>query len=490
MDASQLTTLNTICCTAACGSGPTGPAGPTGPTGPRGFIGPTGATGPTGAMGPTGATGPTGLTGPTGPTGPTGATGPTGPTGETGATGATGSIGPTGPTGATGPAGTLGFGRVLRVDQIYGNDATAALDKYKLPFLTINGAIASSMTGDTIYILPGTYNEAITIPQGVAIRGINVQTVTIQRTNVVVDTTLVTMGQQSRLEDVTLQLTSATDGVVLIGVSFPDATSQNAKLRVCVVNVTSTAPGSSIAYGVISPGSSILTATSADAIRGSTINVTSSGTSGAKRGIYVAGANRFSVRDTNVFTTGTGINHVAAEVNDPSGVLLVRTSTLNGTTYDIARPNGTLTLNSTDLVNSTTDGNSFTVGVDPNMTTFGIIGNINSAATHYLIPGTIGYTDLPLTPFSIPFGQKIIIFSGIFRAGALLPAGVTCTFNLYKNSVAPANLFMTAQLTSTTQQVIITNKSQTFTTSEYLIVEFITSASIGTIPIYITLGVY
>jgi hypothetical protein len=474
-----------------CGSGPTGPAGPTGPVGPRGFAGPTG---PTGAVGPIGLTGPTGPTGPTGAIGPTGSIGPTGPTGATGLDGQTGPTGPTGPTGSIGPTGpisTLGFGRVLRVDQIYGNDATAALDKYSLPFLTINGAIASSMTGDTIYILPGTYNESIVIPQGVAIRGINVQTVIIQRTNVTVNTTLVTMGIQTRLEDVTLQLTSATDGIILTGVTFPDGTSQNAKVRVVVVNVTSTAPGSSIAYGVLSAGSSTLVATSADAIRGSTINVTSAGTSGAKRGIYVAGSNRLSLRDTNVYVTGTGTNHVAAEVNDPSGILFVRTSTLNGTTYDIARPVGTLTLHATDLTNSTTDGNSFTVAIDPNMLTFSVVGNINSAGTHYLIPGTLNFNDLITTAYLIPFSQKIIIFSGIFRARTTLPAGVTATFNLYKNTVLPANLFMTAQINNGTNQVIISNKSETFTPSDFLIVQFITSAnSIGTNPMYVTLGVY
>ncbi len=100
--------------------GPTGSLGVTGPSGLTGSIGPTGVTGPQGETGPTGSlgvTGPTGLigatgvTGPQAPTGPTGSLGVTGPTGLIGATGVTGpqaETGPTGSLGVTGPTGLIG----------------------------------------------------------------------------------------------------------------------------------------------------------------------------------------------------------------------------------------------------------------------------------------------------------------------------------------------------------------------------------------------
>jgi hypothetical protein len=137
--------------------GPTGATGPTGNEGPTGSgaTGSTGSTGATGATGPTGATGVTGVTG-SGATGATGVTGPTGNNGETGATGVTGSgatgatgptgdIGPTGPTGDIGATGPTGSGSSFSYSNVCfvhpdGDDNTAIIGRFDLPFATIENA--------------------------------------------------------------------------------------------------------------------------------------------------------------------------------------------------------------------------------------------------------------------------------------------------------------------------------------------------------------
>jgi hypothetical protein len=144
------------------------------------------------------------------------------------------------------------------VDAVYGNDATASIGG--LPYLTLSAAITaaaaatlppSTGTGYTIQLNTGTYTltTGITIPTGCTIRGASSQTVTIQMTPSVAGTyTMITMGLSSRIEDVTLKMSSSTAGVNLRCVYFPDGTTTSAKIRVCVLNVSSTATDSSTVY--------------------------------------------------------------------------------------------------------------------------------------------------------------------------------------------------------------------------------------------------
>jgi hypothetical protein len=160
--------------------------------------------------------GATGATGPTGLIGPNGLTGPTGPAGSTSNTGATG------PTGPMATSSSFAIGNVLRVDAINGNDSTASVNGP--PYLTVDAAIAAATSGTTIWVHSGTYTLAapITLPEGVCLRGQNVQTTTIQYT-ATANTTLLTMGENTRVEDVTLKLTSA-GHYTLQGFVFPGNT--------------------------------------------------------------------------------------------------------------------------------------------------------------------------------------------------------------------------------------------------------------------------
>lgn len=457
------------------------------------------ATGVMGSIGPTGVTGMTGSTGSTGPTGQgiTGATGPgyTGPTGPTGR----GITGPTGQ-GITGPTGTsmTPAGNTLTVDAVYGNDTLGAASPYLQPFLTISAALSSASVGQQVFVRPGTYNETINIPAGVAVRGASTQTVKIQKLGVVASTTLITLNNQSRLEDVTANLSSSAN-VNLVGVLFVSTTDViDAKLRPMVLNVTSTASGGGNVYGVQSSSTSTTSATfsSSSAIRGSTINVTASGT-GAVRGIMIDGPNRFIIRDTIVYVTGAATNIRGVETTsalNQGSVAELKTSSIYGlstagaTGADIERTAGSIILNATDLVNANANSKGFSVKTEPSNIFYGVVDNIGNA-THYLLPGTIPYASLSTTVCGVPFSQKVIAFEAIFTAANALIGGDVATFNLHKNAVS-LTPFATATLNSSNQTVRVTNFSQTFISTDKLICELVTSGSIGANPLSATVAIY
>ncbi|NDD75782.1 MAG: DUF1565 domain-containing protein, partial [Gammaproteobacteria bacterium] len=196
------------------------------------------------------------------------------------------------------------MGNVLRVDDVNGNDGTAVVGG--APYKTINAAISAATSGTTIWVLPGTYNltNGITIPDGVCLRGLNTQTCVIQMTGFT-GSTLLTMGENCRVEDLTLKLTSSTNDINLTGIEFPRESTLKSKLRTSVLTVDNSGVSSSSTsnvYGIHCSGTGSFTEStfSFNCIKGSTINVKSNGM-GNKRGILVSGSNQVSTRDTNIY---------------------------------------------------------------------------------------------------------------------------------------------------------------------------------------------
>lgn len=433
--------------------------GPTGPTGPQGVAGTasgTGATGYTGATGATGAAGPTSTV-----------TGPTGYTGYTGPIGATGPIGPA--SSVTGPTGSILFGNVLRVDAVNGNDATASVGGN--PYLTIAAAVSAASSGKTIWVLPGSYTLAsgITLPDGVALRGMNVQTTTIQMTGVTADTTLLTMGENCRVEDITLKLTSS-GHYTLKGIVFPGTTTVTAKLRTAVLTVDNSAAssgGSSNVYGVDCTGTGSLgnASFSFNCVKGSTINVLSNG-GGKKRGILISNACQMSLRDTNVYvaqptsTASTG-SYVGIETNDgATGAIQLRSTTVGtvtpsaGHSYtasDILQTTPATISDPTylaspgiqlgpgvDLVAKTAGGKGFSAYVYPTTLFYGLAGDLKTGGSSnaYMWPGTQQATnnvfpDPSLTNPAYYRIQQAAILSGMAVAARTGPGtGNTTTFTV------------------------------------------------------------
>ena len=163
------------------------------------------------------------------------------------------------------------------------------------------------------------------------------------------NTTLITMGSSTRIENLTLNLTTSTAGVNLVGVYYPSTTSITGKMRVCVLNIYSTATDGGNVYGVLADGTTTNPSTllSTNAIQRTTVNVYSS-TTGSARALYVTGACQFAVRDSVYFAgqtgqTSTNINIIGVEVGNTGAFVSLKTSTVSGYTGDIKQPSLGLT---------------------------------------------------------------------------------------------------------------------------------------------------
>ena len=508
-------------------TGPTGTAGSTGATGVQGNTGPagpagTGGTGPTGTGGPTGSMGPIGPTGVVGPTGAIGVTGPTGvagPTGVSGPTGAIGATGATGAVGATGPITTFQFGNVLRVDRVYGNDSTASIGG--LPYITIQAAISAATSGTTIWILPGSYtlSAGITIPNGVSIRGLSVQTCVLQLLLAGGPTDMITMGENTRIEDLTITLTS-TGHYALRGIVFPGTTSQTAKVRTCVITVdnsTAGSPGTSNVYGIDAAGTGSLTARSFsfNAIKGSTINVLSTG-GGNKRGIIVSNSNVMSIRDTNIYVATPPDNaaftgsYVGIETADPTstGSIQVRAGSIGATkatgsqTYtssDILQTNPSTIIDptyltsagiqigpGTDLVTKSAGGSPFSTYVYPTVIYYGLKGNIKVGAAagqdSYMWPGTQAVANNQFPDTGTPAAyyriQQPAILSGFNVRMAILPTGAdNVVFTVCRTplagSITPITAYTLTFTSSSTYSQSYYNSTVNFATGDLIHVKVV-----------------
>ena len=245
------------------------------------------------------------------------------------------------------------MGNTLIVDAVNGNDGSGAVNG--APFLTIEAAIAyinaNSLTVVTVWILPGTYTLAsattgLTIPATCSLRGLSLQT-----TRIVMNAsgggtvTMLTMGENSRVEDLSLTLNSSSTTTNLIGISLPGTTSVTSKLRTSVLTVDNSglAVGTTTnVYGVYSDGTGTLSAAtfSFNCLKGSTINVKSNG-GGNKFGIYQppsGGGNQLSTRDLNIYVaapttaTSTGL-YVGVYTDNANSQTQMRATSVGGPPY-------------------------------------------------------------------------------------------------------------------------------------------------------------
>jgi hypothetical protein len=303
---------------------------------------------------------------------------------------------------------------------VNGNDTSGTVGG--LPYRTVNAAVSAAYSGVHIWILPGVYelSSGIIIPTGVSIRGSSVQTCIVQMTNVIANTTLITMGESTRIEDLTLNLTSG-GHYTLTGISLPGTTSQTSKVRTCVLTVRNSAAsvgGSSDVTGALASGTGALSPVSFsfNSLKGSTINVYSNG-GGNKRGILVSSSNTLTTRDLNVYvaaptnSASTG-SYVGIETNDATanqyGSIQLRattvgtfTSSISGTNSDILQTTPSSIVNptylatagiqvgpGTDLVTKSAGGKGFTAYVYPTTIYYGLKGTVTSAPAGWLWPGT------------------------------------------------------------------------------------------------------
>ena len=253
------------------------------------------------------------------------------------------------------PPGTVAsprLGNTVVVDQINGNDATGAVNGP--PFATVNAAItyvagiALPAGGVTIWVLPGTYalTSGITMRDTCSMRGLSLQTtrLTWAASAPGSTATMLTMGENTRVEDLSLTLTSADATTNLVGIALPGTTSVNSKLRTSVLTVDNSglAVGTTTnVYGVLCSGAGVLgpATFSFNMMKGSTINVKSNG-AGNKFGIYMpsSSASEVSTRDMNIYVaapttaTSTGL-YVGCYTDNANSQIQVRTTSIAGAPY-------------------------------------------------------------------------------------------------------------------------------------------------------------
>ena len=357
---------------------------------------------------------------------------------------------------------------------MYGDDGTASIGG--LPYQTVEYAVqqTAGITGTTVWIMPGTYNltHGLTLSNQIALRGLNTQTCTLQMMGVTANTTLLTMGESCRVEDLSLKLTSS-EHHSLVGIEFGGTSSQTSKLRTSVLTVDNsgaTSTESSNVYGILCSGTGATgeSVFSFNAIKGSTINVKSNGY-GSKRGILVSGSNQVSTRDTNIYVatpgnTGSTGSYVGVETNDPSGIgsIQLRSTAVYATkqlvpaTYtssDISQTQppsltdptylaspGIQIGPGTDLVTKSAGTKPFSTYIYPTSIFYGLKGSLTSGIAGYLWPGTqqvsAGSFPDPTLPAAHYRIQQPTILSGISANSITAPAGTnTVTITVYRTPV-------------------------------------------------------
>ena len=406
-------------------------------------------------------------------------------------------------------AGTLSsplLGNTIVVDQVFGNDTTGALNG--LPFLTVNAAVsylnglASIPAGGvTIWILPGSYvlSAGITVRDSCSLRGLSVQTTRITWAATVPGgtATMLTMGENSRVEDLTFTLTSTDATTNLIGVNTPGATSNSSKLRTAVISVnnSSVAVGATTnVYGILDNGNGVLgpSSFSFNFTRGVTINVASNG-AGRKRAVYVTTENDISFRDTNFYVAApvdaasTG-SYVGVETTNDNADVEFRTCSISGpstaggyTGSDIlqtAPTVGTITDRGIqlgpgcDLIHKTAGGKPFTTYVTPTTIIYGLQGNVSDAVRYYW-PGVQNTADATQVFYRFPQksilqGMSINLRVAPGGANSIVVTVLKSTTGVVGSGVATV---MTATISGASKEAFQYGVSVDFAQGEYLAVQ-------------------
>ena len=430
---------------------------------------------------------------------------------------------PTNPFNASGSLSAFPrMGNTIVVDQVNGNDATGAINA--LPFQTVNAAMTYMATlvlpagGVTCWILPGTYTltAGITIPATCAMRGLNTQTTRITWAASVPGgtATLLTMNDNTRLEDLTLNLTSTNVTTNLVGVDLPGTAADTAKLRGMVLNVDNrTVPTGSTTnvYGILDGGVGPLLPYdfALNFTRGCTINVYSNG-GGNKRAILVNAANTISLRDTNFYVAAptdplsTG-SYVGAECNNNLGQAAFRSCSISGPstaggytgsdvlqTLPVVRDTYGISIGpGTDLIHRTTGGRPFGLTTTPAIISFAINATL-AGAPRYLWPGVLP-SGGDATEVFFRF-DRIVLIQGMSVNMRVAPgAGRNVVFTVYRSATGLGGSGVATPMTITVSDLATTGinltAAVTINAGEYIALRADRSAA-GATDIAVQLDLY
>lgn len=291
----------------------------------------------------------------------------------------------------------------ITVDAAYGNDVTGAREGQ--PFATVAAALAVAASGGVILLRPGTHTLAagITIPSGVTIQGVSRPNTVMQLTGAVGATTLITMGANTSVQNLTVNLTS-TSHVTLVGVEFPSTTTTTAFLRDVTLTVDNSGAGAgtSSVTGILSSGTGAFTESIYN-LSASTVIVNSTD-AGTKRGVLVSTANGFHGSTSAIIVNRTGAaagSYIGVETNNASAEFELHGNHIGGPsgtgTADVSQTLGSLRLApGTDLMYTNANGLGLgSITAHPSFL-FGDTGAV-PVGTRILRPGMAGATTANVT---------------------------------------------------------------------------------------------
>ena len=192
-------------------------------------------------------------------------------------------------------------GNVAWVDKVNGNDGTAVLGRLDKPYLTIQAAITASSAGDTVVILPGTYNEVLACKAGVSVIGTDERQCIVSRAHNLSEI-VVTMADNMVFENIRLDL--APTGGTTSAFDFPGTTCATSSVKRCVVNGTAGTVAGVIVSGTGVAGVAHLTVDSLYVLG-----------SGAALGYSQSGAGVSRVRDMHASASTAGLSITTGQVH-------------------------------------------------------------------------------------------------------------------------------------------------------------------------------
>jgi hypothetical protein len=399
--------------------------------------------------------------------------------------------------------GSALWGKMIFVDDVYGDDATALRERKDKPFKTLAAAAVATgiASGDVILLLPGTYDMAadFTIPVGVAIRGVERGTVIIQRLLTVVSATLITMGSGSSLGDVTLRLTSAVNTATLLrGVSFPGATTTTAKLRnvrVEVENVAVSVADSTDVIGV-RVGSTGTPGKYHSNLEDVEILVQTKG-NGKKRCLLLdTSGGVANCRNVNSLLERQGgapgaPNYIAVEIDQVGATLYMQdgSSEISPVTAgaDASQTTGSLQLSNHVLVTNNANAKGLTA-YDSNHEEWSVEGAVtNGAVTRFMRPGSAPESTLEIQR---RITRPIILFgiALLARLNPGVPGAQTTTVTVRKNGVD--TLVLVALPDGTTTIAFTANVSVSFAEGDLLSLKIVSTGTSTATDVQATLRHY
>jgi len=322
------------------------------------------------------------------------------------------SRGPMGPVGPTGPPGTPAptFQNMLYVAK-NGNDTT------KSPYSTIGAALTDAFDGVIVMVYPGIYTESeITIPFGVTLKGVAAHACILQY-QAFTSTAMVRIGGENvKMENMNIEMTSSTEGIELDGIVCPFASFKMIQCSVKIEN-NSISDMYPVKYSGVGEESNLINCN---------LSVKSTGSNGTNRCLVNSGTGMYLESCRVSCQNGIGIETVGSSAN-----VLLFDCIMDGTLADISQTAGNIRLSpSSVLMNK--NANTYALNVMSVPLQMRWRTTETSTTSGYLVQGS---TSTSFTPVENIVSFPMLVF-GIYAyspGNGSLQSGDSCTLTLLKN---------------------------------------------------------